>query len=88
MQPVITLRNGTLVTARPDSAAREIMTVLSSTTDGETWIKVQTVYYGPAAYSSLAHVSNGEVYLAFERNTESTSDCTGESCSIWWALVN
>ena len=87
MQPVITLQNGTVVTARPDRAGREIMTVFASATDGQTWNRTRTMYNGPAAYSALCQASNGQVYIAFERDM-AASDCSGESCSIWWANVN
>lgn len=60
--------NGVLLFSNPShSRARVQMTVRASSDDGQTWDNLLLVYPGPAGYSQLARLSNGEVALLYER---------------------
>ncbi len=48
--------------------SRENLTVRVSYDEGATWTAGKTVYAGPAAYSSLAALKNGEIGLFFEKD--------------------
>ena len=63
------LRHGnTLLFSNPASTQRERMTIRTSYDDGQTWPVEQVVYSGPAAYSSLVSLPDGQVGLLYERN--------------------
>ncbi len=47
---------------------RENMTVKVSFDDGRTWTKGKTIYEGPAAYSSMTVLDNGDIALFFEKD--------------------
>lgn len=53
---------------------RENLTVRLSYDEGETWTEGKTIYPGPAAYSSLTVLENGDVGVLFEKDdyTENT----------------
>ncbi|MEH6591390.1 MAG: sialidase family protein [Halioglobus sp.] len=50
-----------------DTRTRVQMTVRASVDGGETWLRSLLVYPGPAGYSELAAMSNGDVALFYER---------------------
>ena len=56
-----------LVFANPASTRRERLTVRFSEDDGASWPGSRVVHEGPAAYSSLAALSDGSVAVLFER---------------------
>ena len=56
-----------LVFANPASSKRERLTVRVSDDDGVTWPAARVLHEGPAAYSSLAALSDGSVAVLFER---------------------
>jgi sialidase-1 len=60
-----------LVFANPASTARERLTVRLSEDDGVTWPASRVVHEGPAAYSSLAALSDGSIAVLFERGDTS-----------------
>ena len=89
MQPLITLRNGSLIysAANPTWARhseRINMTVFISDDDAASWRVTRNVYKGPSAYSGLGELSDGTVVIAYERDVEG---CAGIG-SIEWAIVS
>jgi sialidase-1 len=50
-----------------DTRTRVQMTVRSSVDGGESWLRSLLIYPGPAGYSQLAAMSNGDVALFYER---------------------
>lgn len=60
-----------LLFANPASAKRERMTVRVSYDEGGTWPAARVVHEGPAAYSSLAALSDRTVGLLYERGEKS-----------------
>jgi sialidase-1 len=56
-----------LLFANPASAKRERMTVRVSDDDGQTWPVARVIHEGPAAYSSLAVLSDHSIGLLYER---------------------
>jgi sialidase-1 len=60
-----------LLFANPASAKRERMTVRVSDDDGATWPASRVIHEGPAAYSSLVVMRDGEIGLLFERGAQS-----------------
>ena len=66
------LPGGQLLFANPASTRRERMTVRLSSDGGRTWPTAQTLHPGPAAYSDLAALPNGELCCLYESGDEST----------------
>ena len=60
------LPGGQLLFANPASTRRERMTVRLSSDGGRTWPTAQTLHPGPAAYSDLAALPNGELCCLYE----------------------
>jgi sialidase-1 len=60
-----------LIFANPASTRRERLTVRVSEDDGATWPVARVVHEGPAAYSSLAALTDGAIGLLFERGDRS-----------------
>ena len=60
------LTGGQLLFANPASTRRERMTVRLSSDGGRTWPTAQTLHPGPAAYSDLAALPNGELCCLYE----------------------
>jgi sialidase-1 len=60
-----------LVFANPASARRERLTVRLSDDDGATWPSARVLHEGPAAYSSLAALTDGSIGVLFERGERS-----------------
>ena len=60
-----------LIFANPASTRRERLTVRVSEDDGATWPVARVVHKGPAAYSSLAALTDGAIGLLFERGDRS-----------------
>jgi sialidase-1 len=56
-----------LLFANPASAKRERMTVRVSDDEGQTWPVARVIHEGPAAYSSLAVLSDRTIGLLYER---------------------
>jgi sialidase-1 len=57
--------------ANPASTKRERLTVRMSEDDGLTWNQGKVLHAGPAAYSSLAVLPNGEIACLFEAGSAS-----------------
>jgi sialidase-1 len=55
-----------VIFANPASTSRERLTVRLSEDDGATWPAARVLHAGPAAYSSLAELSDGAVGVLFE----------------------
>jgi sialidase-1 len=53
--------------SNPASARREHMTVRLSQDEGRTWAYARVVHEGPAAYSTLTVLANGDIGLLYER---------------------
>jgi len=63
--------------------SRTNMTVLMSEDDSKTWTHGTVIYAGPSAYSDLTTLQNeNELGIAFERDAEDHSTCSGQSCTI------
>jgi sialidase-1 len=56
-----------LLFANPASTKRERMTVRVSNDEGQTWPVARVIHERPAAYSSLAVLSDGSIGLLYER---------------------
>lgn len=50
------------------STTRENLTIRYSKDDGRTWSKGKTIYPGPAAYSSMTILNNGQIGIFFEKD--------------------
>jgi sialidase-1 len=62
---------GVLLFSNPaETTARRNLTVRLSRDDGKTWPLARTLYPGPAAYSCLAALPEGEVGCLYERGAE------------------
>jgi sialidase-1 len=61
-------KNRLLFSNARDIAARKNMTVSISYDEGMTWKYSKTIYPGPAAYSSLTILENGDIGLFFEKD--------------------
>ena len=60
--------NGGLLFSNPaDEGARVQMTIRGSKNDGITWDRSLLVYPGPAGYSQLGALSNGDIVLLYEQ---------------------
>ncbi len=60
--------NGGLLFSNPaDEGARVQMTIRASKNDGLTWDRSLLVYPGPAGYSQLGALSNGDIILLYEQ---------------------
>jgi sialidase-1 len=59
-----------LLFSNPASTKREKMTVRLSTDDGKTWPHAKPLHAGPAAYSCLAVLPNGDIACLYERGTK------------------
>lgn len=57
--------------SNPASTKRENMTVKLSRDSGRTWEGSKTIHAGPAAYSSLAVLPNGEILCLYEKGEQS-----------------
>lgn len=67
-------RHGILLFLNPASDKRMNMTLKASTDDGRSWQPLRVLHAGPAAYSSLAVLPNGDIaclYEAGEKNAYS-----------------
>ena len=74
-----------LLFANPAAARRERMTVRLSHDEGATWPVARVVHEGPAAYSSLAALSDGSIGLLYERGTTSAYErITFTRLSLEW----
>ena len=49
---------------------RENMTIKISSDDGKTWKRLYSVHKGPAAYSDLAVLHNGDICILYECGTD------------------
>jgi sialidase-1 len=58
--------DGRLYFSNPASAARERMTVRASADEGVTWTVLKELHAGPAAYSSLAMLPDGQMACLYE----------------------
>jgi sialidase-1 len=67
-------KNRLLFSNAKSTEARENLTVRLSYDEGKTWTQGKTIYPGPAAYSSLTVLENGDVGVLFEKDgyTENT----------------
>ncbi len=63
---VETLTGGQLLFANPASTQRENMTVRLSPDGGRTWTASRTLHPGPAAYSDLAVLPDGDICCLYE----------------------
>ncbi len=63
---VETLTGGRLLFANPASTERENMTVRLSSDSGRTWPSSRTLHPGPAAYSDLAVLPDGDICCLYE----------------------
>lgn len=61
-------RNRLLFSNARDNGERKNMTVSISYDEGKTWKYSKTIYPGPAAYSSLTILENGDIGLFFEKD--------------------
>jgi sialidase-1 len=59
-------KNGVILFANPASTKREKMTVRESRDEGQTWSDGRVVWDGPAAYSCLVKLQDGQVGLLYE----------------------
>lgn len=57
---------GLLLFLNPASSKRACMTLKASNNDGQAWETVQVLHAGPAAYSSLAVLKNGQAACLYE----------------------
>jgi len=62
---------GMMLFSNPASTKREKMTVRLSRDDGATWPAARVLHDGPAAYSCLAVLSDGNVGCLYERGVKS-----------------
>jgi sialidase-1 len=60
-----------LLFANPASTKRERMTIRMSDDEGRSWVLARVVHEGPAAYSSLVPLLDGEIGLLYERGDSS-----------------
>ena len=58
---------GGILFSNPASTKREKMTVRLSRDDGKTWPHAKELHPGPAAYSCLTVLPNGEIGCLYER---------------------
>lgn len=56
--------------SNPASTKRENMTVKLSKDSGRTWVASKMLHAGPAAYSALAVLPNGEILCAYEKGAQ------------------
>ncbi|WP_162343791.1 sialidase family protein [Cyclobacterium salsum] len=56
--------------SNPASTKRENMTVKLSRDSGKTWVASRTLHAGPAAYSALARLPNGEILCLYEKGDQ------------------
>nr|WP_295871871.1 sialidase family protein [uncultured Chitinophaga sp.] len=64
-------RSGILLFLNPDSGKRMNMTLKASTDDGRSWQPLRVLHAGPAAYSALAVLPNGDVACLYEAGEKS-----------------
>ncbi|MBC9933085.1 sialidase family protein [Chitinophaga qingshengii] len=64
-------RSGILLFLNPDSERRMNMTLKTSTDDGRSWQPLRVLHAGPAAYSALAVLPNGDVGCLYEAGEKS-----------------
>lgn len=63
--------NGDVVLfSNPASTKRENMTVKLSRDSGKTWVASKTLFAGPAAYSALAVLANGDILCLYEKGDQ------------------
>lgn len=62
---------GVMVFANPASEKRERMTLRLSRDDGRTWTAARVLHAGPAAYSALAPLPDGQIGCLYERGEQS-----------------
>jgi sialidase-1 len=60
-----------LLFSNPSDTKRRRMTVKLSRDDGETWPIEKVIHDGPAAYSCMAVLSDGQIGILYERGDES-----------------
>jgi sialidase-1 len=60
-----------VVFSNPASTRRERMTVRLSADGGKSWPCAKVLHDGPAAYSCLAHLGNGQIACLYERGEKS-----------------
>ena len=65
---------GVVLFSNPASTKRERMTVRASYDDGATWPAAKVLHEGPAAYSCLTVLKDGQVACLYERGAESSYD--------------
>jgi sialidase-1 len=67
-------KNRLLFSNAKSKKKRENLTVRLSYDEGKTWTKGKTIYPGPAAYSTLTVLENGDIGVLFEKDgyTENT----------------
>ena len=58
---------GGVLFSNPASTKREKMTIRLSTDDGKTWPRARELHPGPAAYSCLTVLPNGDIACLYER---------------------
>lgn len=61
---------GGILFSNPASTRREKLTVRFSTDDGKTWPHSKVLHPGPAAYSSLTVLPNGDIACLYERGAK------------------
>ncbi|SKA44536.1 sialidase-1 [Chitinophaga eiseniae] len=64
-------RSGILLFLNPDSDKRMNMTLKASTDDGRSWQPLRVLHAGPAAYSALAVLPNGDIGCLYEAGEKS-----------------
>jgi sialidase-1 len=65
---------GGILFANPASTRREKMTVRLSRDEGKTWPRAKELHAGPAAYSCLVVLPNGEIGCLYERGDKTPYD--------------
>jgi len=63
--------NGGILFSNPASTKREKLTIRLSTDDGKTWPHARELHPGPAAYSCLTILPNGDLACLYERGAKS-----------------
>ncbi|QJB38038.1 exo-alpha-sialidase [Chitinophaga oryzae] len=64
-------RSGVLLFLNPDSGKRANMTLKASADDGRSWQLLRVLHAGPAAYSALAVLPNGDIACLYEAGEKS-----------------
>ena len=68
---MLELDGNRLLFANPASTHREVMAVRGSEDGGDTWPSFRWIDLGPAAYSDLTRLPDGEIGLLYERGDDS-----------------